>query len=340
MIGCVYSVNGTVKGMYYYQRNLLGDVVAIYDFAGTKITEYTYDAFGNCTFTYGYSNEFSRINPIRYRGYYLDRETNLYYLNSRYYNPEWRRFLSPDDTAYLDTESVNGLNLYCYCNNDPVNYCDPSGHAPQWLQVAGLIGFGVGLLLCGIAIGILTGGVGTATFIGAVAVGAAKGTLIGAAIGLGIGAISGGIGALAAGEEFGSSGFWSDVAFATMLGFGAGAVVGAIVGGFSGANGWYNAKALEFTNYGSNEVVLGRSPGYVEIAKSRGATYFHTTDDVWNATQSMRGVGTKGMWRINKAFLKQQIKAGAHFTLADPSGGFFYAKEVAYVTKYGVCVYL
>ena len=93
------------------------------------MTEYAYDAYGNCTFTYGYGNEFSRINPIRYRGYYLDRETNLYYLNARYYNPEWRRFLSPDDTAYLDPENVNGLNLYAYCNNDPVNYCDPSGHS-------------------------------------------------------------------------------------------------------------------------------------------------------------------------------------------------------------------
>ena len=69
------------------------------------------------------------MNPIRYRGYYYDQDTKLYYLNARYYCPEWRRFISPDDTAYLDAESVNGLNLYTYCNNDPVNYCDPSGHS-------------------------------------------------------------------------------------------------------------------------------------------------------------------------------------------------------------------
>ena len=71
----------------------------------------------------------AKSNPIRYRGYYYDRETDLYYLNARYYNPQWRRFISPDDTGYLDPESPNGLNLYCYCNNDPVNYCDPSGHS-------------------------------------------------------------------------------------------------------------------------------------------------------------------------------------------------------------------
>ena len=61
-------------------------------------------------------------NPIRYRGYYYDEDTKLYYLNARYYCPEWRRFISPDDTAFLDPENVNGLNLYAYCGNDPANY--------------------------------------------------------------------------------------------------------------------------------------------------------------------------------------------------------------------------
>ena len=68
---------------------------------------------------------------IRYRGYYYDTDTGLYYCNARYYSPKWRRFISPDSTSYLDPESVNGLNLYCYCNNDPVNCCDPSGH---WIE--------------------------------------------------------------------------------------------------------------------------------------------------------------------------------------------------------------
>lgn len=116
-----------------------------------------------------------------------------------------------------------------------------------------------------------------------------------------------------------------------MIGFGAGAVVGAIAGGIAGANSWYATKALEFTNMGSKEVVLGRSPKYVEIAQSRGATYFNTSDKVWNSTKAMKGVGDKGMWRINKAFLNQQIKAGANFTLSNPVGGHFYAKEVAYL---------
>ncbi len=59
---------------------------------------------------------------------YYDDETNLYYLESRYYNPEIGRFISPDSVDYLSNEVVNGINLYSYCGNDPVNKYDSSGH--------------------------------------------------------------------------------------------------------------------------------------------------------------------------------------------------------------------
>ena len=90
---------------------------------------------------YAGNPEFAKSNPIRYRGYYYDTETKLYYLNARYYSPEWRRFISPDAAEYIDPETPNGLNLYCYCNNDPVNYADPSGHS---IILAILIGALVG----------------------------------------------------------------------------------------------------------------------------------------------------------------------------------------------------
>ncbi len=70
----------------------------------------------------------------------------MYYLNARYYSPEWCRFISPDDTSYLDPDSVNGLNLYCYCNNDPVNYADPGGHMAFFIATAiccAVIGLGL-----------------------------------------------------------------------------------------------------------------------------------------------------------------------------------------------------
>jgi len=143
MIGYTYSRNGATPQAYYYQRNLLGDVIAIYNTNGVKKAGYTYDAYGNCTISNVGDFELANNNPIRYRGYYYDSETNWYYLNARYYSPEWRRFISPDDTAYLDPESVNGLNLYCYCNNDPVNYCDPSGRSI--ILTLSLIGLGLGV---------------------------------------------------------------------------------------------------------------------------------------------------------------------------------------------------
>ena len=128
IIGAIQTLNSTTTDRYYFDRNLRGDVIAIYNNSGTKIATYSYDSWGNCTTKTLVSNNFSNYNPIRYRGYYYDRETKLYYLNARYYNPQWRRFISPDDTSYLDPENPNGLNLYAYCGNDPINKLDPSGH--------------------------------------------------------------------------------------------------------------------------------------------------------------------------------------------------------------------
>lgn len=67
-----------------------------------------------------------QINPLRYRGYVYDSETGLYYLQSRYYNPEWGRFINGDDRLLLEQSA--GYNLFAYCNNNPVNMIDPSGH--------------------------------------------------------------------------------------------------------------------------------------------------------------------------------------------------------------------
>ena len=131
MVGVQFKDGDAAAKAYYYQKNLQGDVIAIHDTAGVVQAKYKYDAFGNCTVTNSTNVHLANYNPIRYRGYYWDSETNLYYLNARYYSPEWRRFIFPDDTSYLDPESVNGLNLYCYCNNDPVNFVDPSGH---WIE--------------------------------------------------------------------------------------------------------------------------------------------------------------------------------------------------------------
>ena len=114
---------------FYFQKNIFGDVVAIYDVNGNLQCTYEYDAWGNHKI-YGAdgvelsasSTNIGNINPIRYRGYYWDSEFSLYYLQSRYYDPALGRFISPDSVEYLAPDTIGGLNLYAYCLNNPVNY--------------------------------------------------------------------------------------------------------------------------------------------------------------------------------------------------------------------------
>ena len=100
-------------------------MVGIYDASGTIVARYEYDAWGN-QLTEQAPGSIGELNPIRYRGYYYDNETGYYYCQSRYYNPEWCRWISAD--ALMSTgQGVLGTNMYAYCRNNPVNRCDPSG---------------------------------------------------------------------------------------------------------------------------------------------------------------------------------------------------------------------
>ena len=93
-----------------------------------------------------------QLNPFRYRSYYYDVETKIYYLNARYYDPAIGRFLCPDSIEYLDPTTLGGLNLYAYCNNNPVNYADPSGH----FAISAIIG-GIALAIA-VVLATYTGG--------------------------------------------------------------------------------------------------------------------------------------------------------------------------------------
>ena len=107
---------------YYYIKDITGNIIKIKDEEGNSIVEYKYDAYGKVEKTIIKNNNISKYNPFIYKGYYYDEETELYYCNTRYYSPEIGRWISIDDVGYLDPESINGLNLYCYCMNDSMNY--------------------------------------------------------------------------------------------------------------------------------------------------------------------------------------------------------------------------
>ena len=135
VIGLIY--NGS---LYYYRKNLQGDIIEIVGEDGNVAATYKYDAWGNWTVSGG---DVGTYNSFRYRGYYYDTAIMLYYLKTRWYDPETGRFISPDSINYLDPQSINGLNLYAYCLNNPVMYTDPDGTIP--LLVIALIGAAISL---------------------------------------------------------------------------------------------------------------------------------------------------------------------------------------------------
>ena len=132
LVGFSYN-DGSSTIDYFYLSNIFGDIIAILDSNGNEIAKYVYDAFGNHLVldNNGIVNSnpsfIGNINPFRYRGYYFDIESSLYYCISRYYDPSTGRFISPDSIDYLDSSSINGLNLYLYCGNNPVMFVDLSG---------------------------------------------------------------------------------------------------------------------------------------------------------------------------------------------------------------------
>ena len=118
---------------YIYRKNLQGDITHIFNINGELAACYSYDAWGNHTVTDSEGkqitseNHIGNLNPFRYRGYLYDAEINLYFLENRYYDPETGRFISQDKVSYLDPNTVNGLNLFAYCGNNPVMRIDDTG---------------------------------------------------------------------------------------------------------------------------------------------------------------------------------------------------------------------
>ena len=117
--------------LYYYVLNAQGDVVRIVNSSRSVVASYTYDPWGKIISS---SGTLADINPLRYRGYYYDSETGFYYLQSRYYDPEIGRFINADSYASTDIVGLLSTNMFSYCENDPINRSDHSGHAGYGLM--------------------------------------------------------------------------------------------------------------------------------------------------------------------------------------------------------------
>jgi len=136
----VYDADGVIgvkynNTQYFYRRDAQGNIVAILSASGAVVAKYIYDAWGNHAVVDANGNDIDSAthignkNPFRYNGYYYDVETGFYYLQTRYYDPEVGRFISQDSIDYADPETINGLNLYAYCGNNPVTFVDATGHS-------------------------------------------------------------------------------------------------------------------------------------------------------------------------------------------------------------------
>ncbi len=258
-IDFLYGTNGilgfNLDGVnYLYKKNNQGDILGIVNENGIEIGKYVYDAWGKhkCLILtnngeyakYGektiYTNEEKEynkvinLNPIRYRGYYYDTETKLYYLNSRYYDPEIGRFINADDLSCVNKNEINGLNLYAYCVNNPINNIDKNGYnwfKNAWNKVKNFFSETWDIIVGAVVSAVLIG-VGTTLTIFS---GGALANLGSTMIGAGVGGFLGGLQ-----NKFEGGSYWGGYlggALAGGLTAGLGTTfgpIGAFVGGFIG----------------------------------------------------------------------------------------------------------
>ena len=273
IVGFTLTANDTTKN-YFYKKNGQGDIIGILDNNLQLIAKYDYDAWGNQKISYldneifvdfndenDYTNNNNNNlyivlkNPFRYRSYYFDQETGLYYLNSRYYDPQIGRFINVDDISIIDEGKgiLNGLNLFIYCNDNPVMLIDACGEAWwHWLigaiivaatAVAVVVTAGGALAGVAAVTSVLAGG-SAATLGATIAAGAFIGSVTTfAAMGL-IGGISGAVtwnntGSFTAGfNEFASYG---ETAMWSTLGAG---IIGGVLGGVSYVANRFNSNKM------------------------------------------------------------------------------------------------
>ena len=129
-----YKANSSTDAVtYYYAHNWRGDITSIYDADGNVVAKYEYDDWGNVLTVTDASNQaitdpnhIANLNPFRYRSYYYDSESGLYYLMSRYYDPVTHRFVNADG-YFQSGDNILDTNMNAYCRNNPIMNLDFTG---------------------------------------------------------------------------------------------------------------------------------------------------------------------------------------------------------------------
>lgn len=166
--------------MYLYIRDNLQNIIAITKLSGEIVVKYTYEAWGKLLSTTGsLASIIGTLNPFKYKGYYYDQESGMYYCKSRYYVPDWCRWLNADNPENIKIGNVVDTNLFAYCNNQPLIYFDENGNIPKWLKktliaatiVVGTVAFVAAIVASSGTVGALAGTAAAAIGISSTAVG-------------------------------------------------------------------------------------------------------------------------------------------------------------------------
>ena len=299
---------------FYFEKNLQGDVVAVYNENGVKVLSYTYDAWGNHTVTwhsYANHNIYASYNPFRYRGYYYDTETGLYYLQSRYYNPQWGRFLNADEIDYLGADgSLLSYNLYAFCMNNPVNRYEINGNwsLPNWAKVA----IGAVATVAAVAVTVATGGAAAPVLIGV-----ATSTIGGAAV--------------SAVNHRVTTGSWEGAGRAALDG----AADGFMTGGLCALGGSIVGGAARTIKNAKSGITIGKTGQFEKVAELTKTRHYSGLKE-FNFIKKVAGqkaAETIGWWQ-NKCVVKGVMALkGAIYDCGGALTG-AYAKEVALTKGY------
>ena len=114
---------------YHFVKDAFGNIISIFD-NDKEIAYYEYDSWGNCIVydkkggsVISDPKHIGNINPFRWKSQYYDKESNLYFIQGRYYSPLMKQYISPlsPEVALSRAENIYELNLYSLTIANTIN---------------------------------------------------------------------------------------------------------------------------------------------------------------------------------------------------------------------------